>query len=311
MNKLARCVLALYAYDDEPETFGKSLASEIEKALYLTARAPIIVAHSYAAKQHYYNGANLHIRRSNSECSTAENLLAHIYGKGKYTKEEAALLDLCMVVSAEHGGGNNSTFTCRVLSSSGTDIYSAVSGAIGSLKGPRHGGATERVVEMLAHIENEVSDWTDDNEVKGYLTKILNREAGAGDGIIYGVGHAVYTLSDPRAILLREKARSLAQVNGFEKNLDLIESVVRLAPEVLTENGKLNRPYCANIDMYTGFVYRILGLPSDIYTSIFAAARIPGWCAHRIEELWGSGKIMRPAYRAISRQAVYTPLDKR
>ncbi|MDR0814104.1 MAG: citrate synthase [Oscillospiraceae bacterium] len=311
MNKLARSVLALYAYDDAPETFGGPLENEIEKSLYLTARAPVIVAHSFAAKQHYYNGANLHIRRSLPELDSAENLLALIYGKDKYTPEEATLLDLCMVVSAEHGGGNNSTFACRVLSSSGTDIYSAVSGAIGSLKGPRHGGANERVVEMLSYIENEVSDWTDDDEVRNYLVKILNREAGARDGIIYGIGHAVYTLSDPRAIILREKARDLAQAKGFEKNLDLIERVVRLAPEVLTANGKLNRPYCANFDMYSGFVYRILGLPSDIYTPIFAASRVPGWCAHRIEELWGSGKIMRPAYRAISSKVPYTPLDKR
>ncbi|MDR3209742.1 MAG: citrate synthase [Oscillospiraceae bacterium] len=310
MNKLSRSVLALYSYDPDPETFGRELTLEIDKALRLTARAPIIVAYAYGAKRHYFENQSLHLRRPDPALTTAENFLRLVLRTGEYTPEEARLLDLCLVLHAEHGGGNNSAFACRVLSSAGTDIYSAISAAAGSLKGPLHGGANERVMDMLEHIGRGVRDWSDDDELRAYLRKILDGEAGAGDGKLYGMGHAIYTLSDPRALLLRETARELAAAKDLGAEFGLIESVERLAPEVFGETGR-PKTLCANVDLYSGFVYRMLGIPRELYTPLFAVSRVPGWCAHRQEELWGSEKIIRPAYKAIAPETEYIALDAR
>ncbi|MDR0904822.1 MAG: citrate synthase [Oscillospiraceae bacterium] len=310
MNKLSRSVLALYSYDDEPETFGGDIAHELEKALRLVARAPVIAANAYAAKRHYFDKESLHLRRPKADRAMAENLLGMLRGND-FTAEEARLLDLSLVLHAEHGGGNNSAFACRVLSSSGTDIYSAIAAAVGALKGARHGGANAQVEEMLNYIAQGVSDWTDDGAMRGYLAKILRKEAGNGDGLIYGMGHAIYTLSDPRAQLLKNTARTLADAKNMLAEFELIESVERLTPEVYAEFKHTNKPLCANVDLYSGFVYKLLGIPRDLYTPLFALARIPGWCAHRIEELWGNGKIIRPAYKAIAKQTDYIAIDGR
>ncbi|MDR0446249.1 MAG: citrate synthase [Oscillospiraceae bacterium] len=313
MNKLSRSVLALYSYDPQPETIGEDIAPELERALKLVARMPVIAANAYAAKRHYFDGESLHLRRSKPGLDLAENFLFLTRGAA-YTKEEARLLDLCLVLHAEHGGGNNSTFACRVVSSSGSDIYSAVAAAVGALKGPKHGGANESAEDMLEHIKSGVSDWSDDDEVRTYLSKILKKEAGNGDGKIYGMGHAIYTLSDPRAALLRDTARALAEKKGVSDELRLIESVERLTPEAFAQSGHTPKTLCANIDLYSGFVYRMLGIPRDLYAPLFAAARIASLCAHRIEEIWGDargGRIIRPAYKAIAPERKYIPMGER
>ncbi|MDR0862648.1 MAG: citrate synthase [Oscillospiraceae bacterium] len=311
MNKLSRSVLALYSYDDEPETFGRTIEDELDKAIRLIARCPVIVANAFAAKRHYFDNDGLHLRRSRAELGTAENFLNLIRQDGSYTAAEARLLDLCFVLHAEHGGGNNSAFACRVLSSAGTDIYSAIAAAVGSLKGARHGGANERVADMLSMVASDVADWTSEDEVREYLHRVLRKEAGLGDGLIYGMGHAIYTLSDPRAVMLKAMARELAVEKGMREEFDLIESVERLTPSVFQEAGRGSKPLCANVDMYSGFVYRMLGIPRELYTPLFAVARMAGWCAHRVEEAWGNGKIMRPAYKAITKETAYTPLGAR
>ena len=311
MNKLARSVLALYSYDDEPETDGKNLERELDRALLLLARCPIVVANAYAAKRHYYDMEGLFLHRPQSGYSIAENFLHCIRTDNAFTSDEARLLDLCMVLHAEHGGGNNSAFACRVLSSSGTDIYSAISAAVGSLKGPKHGGANEKVMEMFSFIERDVKDWKDEDEVANYLLKIARREAGVGDGLIYGMGHAVYTISDPRALMLKDLARSLAKEKGMLEELDLFELVDRLAPGVLSRVRGEKVEVCANVDMYSGLIYKMLGIPSELYTPLFAIARMAGWCAHRLEEVWSGGRIIRPAYKAIGLDDIYVPLAER
>jgi len=311
MNKMARSMLALYSYDDEPETDWRYLEKELVRALHILARCPIIVAHACAAKRHYYDGEGLYLHRSQKGYSIAENFLHSVRRDSSFTPEEARLLDLCMVLHAEHGGGNNSSFACRVLTSSGTDIYSAISAAIGSLKGPRHGGANEKVMEMFAYIEKDVKDWKDEDEIAAYLRKITRREAGCGDGLIYGMGHAVYTISDPRAVMLKNLARSLADKVGISEEFELFELVEKLAPTVLSLSKVSKAHFCANIDMYSGLVYKMLGIPQSLYTPLFAIARMAGWCAHRLEEVWGNGKIFRPAYKAIGLDDVYIPLAQR
>jgi len=311
MNKMSRSVLALYSYDNDPETNERDLERELTRALHLLACSPIIIAHAFAAKRHYFDGEGLYLHRSQPGYSMAENFLHSVRRDNTFSDEEAKLLDLCMVLHAEHGGGNNSAFACRVLTSSGTDIYSAISAAIGSLKGPRHGGANERVIDMFSHIKADVKNWKDEDEVADYLQKILRKEAGAGDGLIYGMGHAVYTVSDPRAVMLKELARSLAVKKDMLNELELIELVEKLAPDVLGRAKGSRIEVCANVDMYSGLVYRMLGIPQELYTPLFAAARMAGWCAHRLEEAWGSGKIIRPAYKAIALDEDYVPLAKR
>ena len=309
MNKLARSVLSLYSYDDAPE--DRSLESELGKAIALIARLPTIAAHAYAAKRHYYDDESLYLHRPQEGLGVAENFLYSVRHDNQFTQEEARLLDLCLVLHAEHGGGNNSAFACRVLSSSGTDIYSAIAAAIGSLKGPRHGGANKKVMEMFGYIEYGVKDWRDEDEIRSYLGRILRREAGDGSGLIYGMGHAIYTLSDPRAVLLKKFAKSLAAKKGMLDEFELYEAVERLTPEVLSASGQ-RKVVCANVDLYSGLVYKMMGIPQELYTPLFAVARVVGWCAHRIEEVYNPGnKIIRPAYKAVAPARPFIPLDQR
>lgn len=310
MNKLARSVLALYSYDDNPDDL--SLANQLRQAIQLIARVPVIVAHAFAVKRHYYNDESLYLHRPQPGLSVAENFLYSVRHDNRFTEQEARLLDLCMVLHAEHGGGNNSAFACRVLSSSGTDMYSAVAAAVGSLKGPRHGGANKKVMEMFRYIESDVKDWQDDEEVKDYLGKILRKETGDRSGLIYGMGHAIYTLSDPRAVLLKKFARELAETKGMLDEFQLFEAVERLTPSVLADVKGDKKVVCANIDLYSGFVYKMMGIPEELYTPLFAMARVVGWCAHRLEEVGGSAnRIIRPAYKAVAPLRPFVPLDQR
>jgi citrate synthase len=310
MNKLARSVLNLYSYDPEPDPNG-SLEHELHQAMHLIARFPVIVANAYAAKKHYFDGESLVIHMPKAGLSTSENFLASVRLDNSFTEDEAKLLDLCMVLHAEHGGGNNSAFACRVLSSSGTDIYSAIAAAVGSLKGPRHGAANKKVMEQFACIERDIKDWKNDDEICAYLRRILNKEAGDGSGLIYGMGHAVYTLSDPRAVKLKKLAKVLAAKKGMLDQFELIESVERLTPYVFAEKHGGESVMCANVDMYSGFVYKMLNIPVELYTPLFAVARCVGWCAHRIEEVYNDNKIMRPAYKAIEKTKPYIQMNDR
>ena len=310
MNKLASCILALHPHDGEAE--NRSLENELFKSFRMVARTPTIVAHSYAAKRHYFDKDSLYLHRPRTDLSVAQNFLYTLRKDSKFDDDEAKLLDLCMILHAEHGGGNNSTFACRVLTSTGTDFYSSIAAAVGSLKGFRHGGANIKVVEMMQYLRNAVRDWKDDGQVKDQLVRILNRELGDGTGLIYGMGHAVYTLSDPRAEILKQFSRHLAEKRGMVDQLDFIESVERLAPQVFQEVRGIDKPICANVDLYSGFVYRLLGIPTDLYTAIFASARMAGWCAHRMEECCSDDpRIIRPAYKTICKRGAYVPLADR
>jgi len=309
MNKLASCLLSLYPYDQSPDSC--KLADMLRHSIELTARAPVIVAHTFAVKRHYYDRESLVLHYPRDELSLAENFLHALRPDKQYTPEEAHLLDLCLILHAEHGGGNNSTFSCRALTSSMTDTYSALAAAVGSLKGPLHGGANNQVMEMFEHIKAGVKNWKDDDEVADYLGKILRKEVGKRDGKIYGMGHAVYTLSDPRAVLLKKYARDMAPQHGCLDEFNLLESIERLTPTVFATVKGNTKQLSANVDMYSGLVYQMLGIPSEMYTPIFAVARIAGWCAHRIEEAIYGGRIMRPAYRSLEPIKGYVPLDER
>ena len=310
MNKLGRAVLALYSYADAPD--DKSLPNELRQAIQLIARVPVIVAHAFAVKRHYYDNESLYLHRPQEGLSVAENFLYSVRHDNRFTQEEARLLDLCLVLHAEHGGGNNSAFACRVLSSSGTDIYSAIAAAVGSLKGPRHGGANKKVMEMFGYIESEVKDWADDDEVRAYLGRLLRKEAGDRSGLIYGMGHAIYTLSDPRAVILKKFARRLAETKGMLDEFELFERVERLTPEALLSVKGEDKVVCANVDMFSGLVYKMMGIPVELYTPLFAVARMVGWCAHRIEEVYQPGnRIIRPAYKAVAPMRTFVPLDQR
>ena len=310
MNKLARSVLALYSYDDDPDDM--SLPNQLRQAVQLIARVPVIVAHAFAVKRHYYDNESLYLHRPQEGLSVAENFLYSVRHDNRYTDQEAKLLDLCLVLHAEHGGGNNSAFACRVLSSSGTDIYSAISAAVGSLKGPRHGGANKKVMEMFRYICKNVKDWKDDGEVGAYLDKLLHRRAGDRSGLIYGMGHAIYSLSDPRARLLKQFARGLAEEKGMLDEFELVESVERISPPLINKAKGEYKPVCANVDLYSGFVYRMLDIPEELYTPLFAMARMVGWCAHRLEEVYNPGnKIIRPAYKAVAPVRPFVPLEER
>lgn len=310
MNKLARSVLALYSYDPCPD--NHKLANELRMAIELIARCPTIVAHAYAVKRHYFDNDSLYLHRPQEGLGVAENFLYSVRHDNRFTPEEARLLDLCLVLHAEHGGGNNSAFACRVLSSSGTDIYSSIAAAVGSLKGPRHGGANKKVMEMFRHIGDGVKDWEDDDEIRAFLKKILKGEAGDGSGLIYGIGHAIYTLSDPRAVILKRFARRQAERTGMLKEFKLFETVERVAPDILLDAKKGKKFVCANVDMYSGLVYKMMGIPEELYTPLFAIARMVGWCAHRIEEVFSPGnKIIRPAYKAVAHSVPFVPVDSR
>ena len=310
MNKLARSVLTLYSYDPDPETM--TLENELRLAMQLIARTPLIVAHGYAAKRCYIDGGSLYLHRAMPGRSTAENFLAASRDDRQFSDEEAKLLDLCLVLHAEHGGGNNSTFTTRAISSTHTDIFSAIAAGVGSLKGPRHGGANIRCQQMVDVVAENVTDWKDDDQIRHVLARILNKELGDGSGLIYGLGHAIYTLSDPRARLLKRFARKLAEESGMGDRLHLIESIERLGPDVFQSITGKDKPMCANVDLYSGFVYSVLNIPEDLFTPLFATARMVGWCAHRIEEIYvNPGRIMRPAYKAVSRSIPFVPLVDR
>ena len=309
MNKLARSVLVSYSYDSNPD--DTSLKNVLRQSIELTARFPTMAAYGYQAKSHYFDGKSLHIHRPQKELSTAENLLYLIRPNSEFSRLEAETLDLALVLHAEHGGGNNSTFTTHVVSSTGTDTYSAVAAAVGSLKGPLHGGANLRVVEMMDDVKQHVGDWLDEEEIATYLGKIVRKQAFDGKGLIYGIGHAVYTLSDPRAVLLKAKACELARSKGREDEYDLYTRVADLAPQVLRKEKRTDKIVTPNVDFYSGFVYDMLNIPRDLYTPIFCIGRIAGWCAHRIEELVSGGRIVRPAYRNVLRNREYEPLDER
>lgn len=310
MNKLARSILTLYSYDDDPET--RTLENELRLAMQLIARTPMIISHAYAAKRCYFDKESLYLHRSMPGRSAAENILASIRPDQQFTDQEAKLLDLCLVLHAEHGGGNNSTFTCRVISSSYTDIFSTMAAAVGSLKGPRHGGANIRSKQLMDVIGQTVQDWKDDDEVKSVIARVLRKELYDHSGLVYGMGHAIYTLSDPRSNVLKKFARKLAEIKGMTDKLDLIESVERLTPEVFAAIKGSDKPLCANVDLYSGFVYDMLNIPEELYTPLFATARMLGWCAHRIEEIYcNPGKIIRPAYKAIVPVQPFVPLNDR
>lgn len=309
MNKLARGVLALYSYEENTE--DNSVENLINQSISLTARLPSIMVAAYQVKRRVYDGDSIFLHQPLPGLSFAENILSMLRFDRQYTKEEALLLDKCLILHAEHGGGNNSTFACRVLSSSGTDTFSAIAAGIGSLKGPRHGGANIKVVEMLDCIKKGVKNYSDDEEIKEFLAKLVKKEVGDRSGLIYGMGHAVYTLSDPRTTILKENASKLIIEKGFEDDFKLLDAVERLAPEVLISMKGDRKAVCANVDLYSGLVYRMLGIPEELYTPLFAVARMAGWCAHRIEEVTSCKKIIRPAYRPILEGVVYTPISDR
>ena len=309
MNKLARSVLACYTYDKNAEDC--SLANMLRQSIELISRMVTMVAYAYQAKRHYYDRESLFIHSPRRDYSTAENFFHLTRPDSTFTATEAEILDMLLVLHAEHGGGNNSAFICRAVSSSGTDTYSAIAAAIGSLKGPKHGGANAKVMSMMENIKENVSDWSDEDEVSAYLNKIVNKEAFDNSGLIYGMGHAVYTLSDPRAVLLKENARKLAEEKGYLEEYNLYSSIEKLSPKVLARAKGDGKAICANVDLYSGFVYKMMDIPPELYTPLFAVARIVGWCAHRIEEVIGNGRIIRPAYKSVCQRVKYVKLEDR
>ncbi len=309
MNKLASTVLALYCYDKHPEP--ESLDNVLRQCIRLLAVLPSMVGYAYQVKRRHFDRESMYFHQTIPGLSTSETLLRTIRADALYTDDEAKLLDLCLMLHAEHGGGNNSAFAARVLTSSGTDTYSAISGAIGSLKGPRHGGANLKVTQMLNDMKANIRDCSDDDEIADYLGKMLRREAGDGSGLIYGMGHAVYTLSDPRSVLLKKEAKRMAEKNGYGDDFRLLDAVERLAPEVMARVRGIERAICANVDMYSGLVYRSLGISEDLFTPLFAVARISGWCAHRLEEYLTGNRIIRPAYKPFGKALPYVDIKDR
>jgi citrate synthase len=309
MNKLARSVLTLYSNDEDPE--NQSPENVLRQCLELIARFPTIVAYSYMAKKHYYDHESLIIHLPASACQSAETILSLIRPDQQYTRLEAEILDLSLILHAEHGGGNNSTFAVHLVSSADTDTYAAIAAGIGSLKGFKHGGANIKVMGMMDDIKRRIRRWDDEGEVADYLEKILTGGAYDGSGLIYGQGHAVYTKSDPRAVLLRDKAALLAAEKKCADEFNLYRLVERLTPEVFKKVKGSDKIICSNVDFYSGFIYRMLGIPPELYTPIFAVSRVAGWCAHRMEEIISGGRIIRPAYKCVQKRLDYTPLAER
>ncbi len=309
MNVLQRCVLTLYSYDQDPDS--TEVRHVLEQSLSLIARFPVIAAYGYQSYRHKFLDSSLVVHRPKPELSTAENILRLLRPDPKFTELEAQVLDICLVLHAEHGGGNNSTFTSHVITSTGTDTYSTVAGSLGSLKGPRHGGANLKVQQMFADLKSHVSDWENEKKLRAYLQGLLNKEGFDRSGLIYGMGHAVYTLSDPRAVVLKEYARKLSEAEGYEKEFALYDRVERIAKELIMKNRDRQKPVCANVDFYSGLVYTMLRIPKEFFTPLFAIARISGWCAHRIEELVNNGKIIRPAYKYVGMHKDYVPMEER
>ena len=309
MNKLARSVLALYAYEEDPDSL--EIETVLHHCIQLIARFPVLISYGYMAKSHYVDKKSLYLHSPKPEYTTAENILHMIRPDGQFTELEARILDLALVLHAEHGGGNNSSFVTHAVSSSGSDTYSVIAAAIGSLKGPQHGGASGKAFGMMRELKQDVKNWRNEMEIADYLTKILNKDAYDKRGLIYGIGHAVYTLSDPRTKLLRDYARSLAYESGREDEYELYTLTERLAPEVFRNVKKNDKIVCANVDFYSGFIYDMLGIPEELFTPIFAVARISGWSAHRIEELVSGGRIMRPAYKCVKKRRKYVNMEDR
>lgn len=309
MNSLARSVLALYSYDDNPDDISEE--NVLRQCLQLIAMFPLLSVYGYQAYRYYSKGDSLIIHRPKKEYSTAENILHCLRDDSSFTPLEAKLLDVALILHAEHGGGNNSTFTTHLVSSSGTDTYSAIAAALGSLKGPRHGGANIKVVKMFADLKKHVKDWTDEEEVGTYLRALLHKEAFDHAGLIYGIGHAVYSISDPRAVIFQGYVEQLAEAKGYEKEYALYSLVERLAPQIISEERKIYKGVSPNVDFFSGFVYQMLGLPIELFTPIFAIARIAGWSAHRMEEICHHDKIMRPAYMTVAEHREYVPIDER
>ncbi|MDR2103823.1 MAG: citrate/2-methylcitrate synthase [Treponema sp.] len=309
MNKLARSVLTLYSYDDDPE--NQSPENVLRQCIELIARFPTITAYSYMAKKHYYDHESLIIHLPESSCQSAETILSLIRPDQKFTRLEAEILDLALTLHAEHGGGNNSTFAVHLVSSADTDTYSAIAAGIGSLKGYKHGGANIKVMGMIEDIKAHIKCWDDEGEVADYLERILRGQAYDHTGLIYGQGHAVYTRSDPRAVLIRNKAAALAEEKHFTDEFNLYNLIARLTPEVFKRVKGFEKDICTNVDFYSGFVYKMLGIPTELFTPIFAVSRVAGWCAHRLEEIISGGRIIRPAYKCVQPRLAYTALKNR
>lgn len=309
MNTLARSVLTMYSYDEKAD--DTSIENVLRQCIQLIAIFPLLAVYGYQAYNHYVNGQSLFIHQPKEGLSTAENILHLLRSDGEYTELEAKILDIALVLHAEHGGGNNSTFTNHVVTSSGTDTYSAIAASLGSLKGPKHGGANIKVVQMFEDMKQSISNWEDDQEVSDYLLGLLRKERFDKQGLIYGMGHAVYSLSDPRAEVFKSYVGKLSASKGREKEYALYARVERLAPELIARERRIYKGVSPNIDFYSGFVYSMLDLPMELYTPIFAIARIAGWSAHRLEELINEGKIIRPAYKAVAPRKSYTPLKER
>ena len=309
MNSMQRCILTLYTYDENPEDI--SPGNVMRQSLDLIAKLPLIAIYSYHSYRHFRKDETLFIRNPEKGLSFAENMLLMLRPDRQYTELEARVLDIALILHAEHGGGNNSTFTTHVVTSSGTDTFSSVAASIGSLKGPRHGGANLKVQKMFDDIKAHVEDWTNEEEVTAYLQKILNKQAFDRSGLIYGMGHAVYTLSDPREVILKKFAKALAEEKGLTDEFNLYELVEKIAGRLIPEHRKVFKSVCANVDFYSGFVYTMLGIPQELFTPLFAIARMPGWSAHRLEELLNAGKIIRPAYKYVGKHVNYIPFEER
>jgi len=309
MNKLARSVLALYSYDKNPDALD--IENVLRQCIELIARFPVMISHAYMARRHYVDKQSLFLHSPVPEYNTAQNILHMIRPDGVFSDLEARILDLALVLHAEHGGGNNSSFVTHAVASSGSDTYSVISAAIGSLKGPQHGGASNKAYAMMQELQKNVQNWRNEMEICEYLAKILKKDAYDKSGLIYGIGHAVYTVSDPRTKLLRDYARGLAYESGREAEYELYTITERLAPEVFRNVKKSDKIVCANVDFYAGFVYSMLGIPPELFTPIFAVARVAGWSAHRIEELVSGGRIMRPAYKCVQKRRRYVGMEAR
>lgn len=309
MNLLARSVLALYSFDDRADDF--SIENVLKQCIRLIACFSTLAVYGYQAFSHYHAKQSLYIHSPRPDLTTAENILHMIRPDSKFTKLEAELLDLALVLHAEHGGGNNSSFVTHVVTSSGTDTYSVIAAALGSLKGPRHGGANIKVVQMFEDMKPNLGDWNDEEEIENHLARLLNKEAFDRAGLIYGIGHAVYSVSDPRAVIFRDHIARLAKEKGLEDEFNLYSKVEKLAPKVIGRARKMYKGVSANVDFYSGFLYKMLDIPPEMYTPIFAISRIAGWSAHRIEEIVNAGKIIRPAYKCVAKRRSYTAIDMR
>ena len=309
MNSLMKSILSRYSYDENPDDV--CVPNVLRQSLQLIAKMPLISVYAYQAYRHYKLDGTLMIKNPRKDYSIAENILYMLRDDGQFTELEAKVLDICLVLHAEHGGGNNSTFTTHVVTSSGTDTYSAIAASIASLKGPKHGGANLKVQRMFADIMEHCSDWENKDEICEYLLKILDRQAFDHAGLIYGMGHAVYTLSDPRAVILKKFAKSLSEEKGMQKEFALYELVEREAGNLIMQKRQMFKPVCANVDFYSGFVYSMLGIPEELFTPIFAISRVSGWCSHRLEELVNAGKIIRPAYKYVGHHRPYYDINNR